>query len=159
MARYVGSVEIARPPRVVFDFFDTPENTPRYTQGVVSCTQISGVRQGVGTRVLRMTAANARAPIDATEDVLEYVAGSHRRSTGTIGWYAHYDSTTRVEPTEDGGSRVTYEYVCRPTVAAILTIFFWPLFLLLMRGRIERTLETAKRVIESEAVGAYRAAG
>ena len=98
MARYVVTAEIARPPRVVFDFLDTPENTPRFTEGLISCHQLSGVRKGVGTRVLRMTVAGGRAPVDATQNVTEDVEGALSRGNGTVYWYATYDAVTRVEP-------------------------------------------------------------
>lgn len=158
MARYTATVDIMRPARVVFDFLETPENAPRYTEGVISCVQLSGVRKGVGQRVLRMTAAGRHAPIDGTQNVIEYVDGSLMRSEGTISWYATYDATTRVEPIE-GGCRVTFDYVYRPTVTAIMMVVFWPLFIVMMRGRVEKTAATAKRVLEAEDVGAYRAAG
>jgi hypothetical protein len=158
VARYVATIDIARPPRVVFDFLDTPENAPRYSEGIISCVQISGVRKGVGQRVLRMTAVGRAAPIDGTQNVIEYVEGSLLRSEGTVGWHATYEATTTFEPI-DGGVRVTFDYTYRPTVTAILTIVFWPLFVLMMRGRVEKTAATVKRILEAEDAGAYRAAG
>jgi hypothetical protein len=161
MARYVARVDIMRPARVVFDFLDTPENAPRYSEGVISCVQLSGVRKGVGQRVLRMTVAGRHAPIDGTQNITEHVEGSLLRSEGTISWYATYEATTRFEPIEPGsqGVRVTFDYVYRPTVTAILTVVLWPLFVLMMRGRLEKTAATVKRILEAEEAGAYRAAG
>ena len=105
-----------------------------------------------------MTSVGRAAPVDASEDVLEYEDGSHMRRTGRISWFCTYDATTRVEP-NGAGSRVTLDYIYRPTISSLLTIFFWPLFLLSMRGRIERMAQAAKRVLEAEDAGAYRAAG
>jgi len=158
VARYEATIDIARPPRVVFDFFDTPENAPRYVEGTVTTTLIGGVRKGVGTRVIRVTIANRATPLDATEEVVEYVDGSLKRSRGTAHWYAHYEAVMRVEPA-DTGSRVTLIYDYRPTVTAILVLPFWPLFLLAMRGRMQKMAAAAKRVLEAEDAGAYRAAG
>jgi hypothetical protein len=158
MARYVVAIEIARPPRVVWDFFYTPENAPRYVEGCISCTHVSGVRKGVGTRVTRVMSAGALRAIDATEDVLEYEDGSHTRRLGRVSWFCTYDATTRVEP-RGSGSLLTLDYTYRPTFAAILSIVFWPMFLVSMRGRIDRMAAAAKRVLESEDAGAYRAAG
>ena len=158
MARYVSTVEVARGQRAVWDFLDTPENAPRYVEGCISCVLLSGARKSVGTRVLRMTSAHGVRPVDATEDVLEYVDGSYSRRTGTVSWFATYDGIMRVDPDGAGGCRVTFDYTYRPTVAAILTLF-WPVFLLTMRGRIDRMAQAAKRVLEAEEVGAYRAAG
>lgn len=158
MARYVASFEVARPPRVVWEFFETAENAPRYVEGCISCTQVSGVRKGVGTRVIRVMSVGATRPVDATEDVLEYEDGSLMRRTGSVSWFCTYEATTRVEA-HGTGSRVTLDYDYRPTVTALLTILFWPLFLLNMRGRLDRMAAAAKRVLESEDAGAYRAAG
>jgi carbon monoxide dehydrogenase subunit G len=158
VARYLCVFDVARPLRVVWEFIETPENAPRYVEGCISCTQISGVRKGVGTRVLRMVSAGGAGPTDATEDVLEYVDGSHMRRTGRVSWFCTYDATSRVEA-HGSGTRVTLDYTYRPTLGAILTLVFWPLFLLSMRGRIDRMAAAAKRVLESEDAGAYRAAG
>lgn len=158
MARYVTTIEVARGQRVVWDFLDTPENAPRFVEGCISAVLLAGSRKGLGTRVLRMTVAHAARPLDATEDVIEYVDGSFSRRTGTIAWYAKYEATMRVEPIEAGRCRVTFDYTYRPTVLAVVTLF-WPVFLLTMRGRIERMAQAAKRVLESEEAGIYRAAG
>jgi hypothetical protein len=158
LARYVATIDVARPPRVVWDFFETPENAPRYVEGCISCIHVSGVRKGVGTRVMRVMSVGATRPIDATEDVLEYEDGSHMRRLGRVSWFCTYDATTRVEP-HGAGSRVTLDYTYRPTAAALLTIVFWPLFLVSMRGRVDRMAQAAKRVLEADDPGAYRAAG
>jgi hypothetical protein len=105
-----------------------------------------------------MTAAGRPVPIDGTQNVVEYVEGSLLKSEGTVGWQATYEATTRLEPIA-GGVRVTFDYSYRPTVAAILTVLFWPLFLVSMRGRLEKTAATVKRVLEAQDAGAYRAAG
>src|SRR5687767_4457999 len=113
MARYVATIDVARPPRVVWDFIETPENAPRYVEGCISCTHVSGVRKGVGTRVTRVMGVGATRPVDATEDALEYEDGSYMRRTGTVSWFCTYDATTRVEP-QGSGSRLTLDYTYRP---------------------------------------------
>jgi hypothetical protein len=158
MPRYVATIEVARGPRAVWDFLDTPENAPLYVEGCISCVLVAGKRKGVGTRVLRATAAHGVRPTDATEDVLEYHDGSFSRRIGTIAWFATYEATMQVEPIEGGRCRVTFDYTYRPTFLAVVSLF-WPFFVLTMRGRIERMAQTAKRVLEADEAGLYRAAG
>lgn len=155
MARYVVEVTIARPRRVVFDFLTTHENLPRYVEGCISATQLSGVRGGVGSRVIRLQLANGRTT-DSTENVLVWEDGSATQTEGRTS-FARYEANVRFEDAAGGGTRVMMEGKYSP--AHVGGWIMWPLFLIAMRGRLERSYEMAKRVLESEDAGAYRAAG
>lgn len=155
MARWVVTADIARPPRVVFDFLETPENAPRYIDGVAECALVEGARKGTGARVVRTTLFGGRT-VDMYEATTAYEDGVSYRRMGRMG-VARYEATLSVDDAGDGRARVTLDVTFEP--AGVSGWLVWPIFLVQMRGRYERTLRAAKRVLEEDAHRAYRSPG
>lgn len=149
------TAEIARPPRVVFDFLETPENAPRWIDGVVACTVVEGRRRSVGARILRTTVVGGRT-LDVLEAVTAYDDGVRSRRLGRAG-SVRYEAMLAVEDAGDGRTRVTLD--CEATPAGLLGWLRWPRFAAGMRRRFDAMLATAKRVLEEEADRAYRSPG
>jgi hypothetical protein len=110
MKPVIVSIDVPQGPDEVYDFLDVMANHKLFTDHYLTDWRYDGPERGVGSRVTvtaRLAGARAEVDIEVTDAerpsrIAErnVSAGGRRQASGTY----------RIEPSADGGSRVSFEY-------------------------------------------------
>lgn len=145
MARFSGSVTIARPPEDVFDFVADERNEPRYNPEMTAVEKLTDGPIGVGTR-WRATVVSHGRPLSMEIEVTEFSRPS-RLGSVTRMTTAHITGALTFAPAA-GGTVMNWSWNLEPKGAMRL---LGPLFGAVGRKQEERIWGSLKQLLEAEA--------
>ena len=145
MPRIRGSIDLARPVEVVFDFVADVRNEPSYKPEMLRVDTVTAPGVGVGTRWSALL-RSGRWPTNVVIERTEYQRPRTLRSTMTTP-----DAEVAVHVTFEpvaGGTRVCWDEMVRPTRTARLGSF---LSVLRKARQTRASWEQLKTLLESSA--------
>lgn len=141
--RFVNTVEIRLPMRIVFAYLADLENSPAWNYAIESTTKVTDGPVGVGTTYRQVRTIPRRS--EETFEVTVFAPDHTLAIRGRLGPFAAV-LEYRLEP-NDGGTRVTNEVELRPR--GVLGVI-GSLASSRVRGAVAANLAELKRRLESD---------
>lgn len=141
--RFSNTIEIRRPPDVVFDYLATPENIPRWNYAISESRRVPAGPIRVSTRIQQHR--TIPRPADEQLEVTELVPGRRLVLEGDLG-PLHGTITYALEPTASG-TLLTNDAELEASGALRLAA---PLAAGRVRSAVADNLATLKGILESD---------